>query len=205
MKKKSFILAAICLLFVSNNMYGQSLKDILNSAAVKDAVSSVAGKKELTAENLQGSWTFEKSACELKTGNILKGAGGSVISSQVEKKIDDLCAKAGIKEGKFSYTFNPDSTFTSELGKGKPMNGTYSFDAETQTLSMQFGKSLKLTNFDAKVTKVGDNINLLFNADKLLKLISTVSATSENSTLKLANQIATQYDGMLLGFELKKL
>lgn len=205
MKKKSFILAVICLLFISDTVLGQSLKDILNSAAVKDAVSSVAGKKGLTAERLQGQWTFEKSACELKTENILKGAGGSVISSQMEKKIDDLCAKAGIKEGKFSYTFNADSTFTSELASGKPMNGTYTFNPETQTLTMNFGKLLKLTSLDAKVTQSGDNINLLFNADKLLSLISTISATSQNSTLKLANQIASQYDGMLLGFELKKL
>ena len=46
--KKNWILGmAVCgILSVSDSAYGQSIKDILNSAAVKDAVTTVTGGKE---------------------------------------------------------------------------------------------------------------------------------------------------------------
>ena len=43
------------LLLIPGNMKGQSLKDILNSSAVKNAVTSVTGGKAVTFENLQGT------------------------------------------------------------------------------------------------------------------------------------------------------
>ena len=51
--KKNWILGmAVCgILSVSDSAYGQSIKDILNSAAVKDAVTAVTGGKKLTVEN----------------------------------------------------------------------------------------------------------------------------------------------------------
>ena len=50
--KKNWILGmAVCgILSVSDSAYGQSIKDILNSAAVKDAVTTVTGGKKLRSE-----------------------------------------------------------------------------------------------------------------------------------------------------------
>ena len=45
---------------------------------------------------------------------------------------------------------------------------------------------------------------LLFNSDKLLKLISFISSKSSNTTLNAISSLADSYDGMMLGFELKK-
>ena len=50
----------------------------------------------------------------------------------------------------------------------------------------------------------GNELTLLFNADKLLKFLSTVSSISSNTTLKAINKLASEYDGMMLGFDLKK-
>lgn len=56
MKKKLVFGVAVCgILSVSDSAYGQSIKDILNSAAVKDAVTTVSGGKKLTVEKLAGT------------------------------------------------------------------------------------------------------------------------------------------------------
>lgn len=56
MKKLLCMWMAVCgLLLIPGNMKGQSLKDILNSSAVKNAVTSVTGGKAVTFENLQGT------------------------------------------------------------------------------------------------------------------------------------------------------
>lgn len=205
MKNKSILLLFLGLFAAIVPVQGQSLKDLLNSETVKNVVSAVTHSK-LTADDLQGTWSYQKPACELESSDVLKGAGGSLISSQMEKKMDELCTKAGIKEGNFSYTLNADSTFTNTLPKGKPLSGTYSYNPETQEIALHYaiGKRLTVTTLEGKITKAGDNVNLVFNADKLMKLLSLVSSVTKSKTLNAVNQLASQYDEIMLGFELKK-
>ena len=48
------------------------------------------------------------------------------------------------------------------------------------------------------------NMDLLFDADKLLQLLTYLSSKSSNSTLQTLGNLAGTYDGMLLGLGLKK-
>ncbi|MCD7850471.1 MAG: DUF4923 family protein [Parabacteroides sp.] len=205
--KKNWVLGiAVCgILSVSDAAYGQSIKDILNSAAVKDAVTAVTGGKKLTVENLAGTWTYVNPGIQLEGDNALKNVAASVAASEMEKKLKEYCAKVGIVEGAFNYTFNSDSTFTNIL-KGKTMKGTYSFNPDEKTMELHYGKigKSKLTTMTAHVVLSNDELSLLFDADKLLDFLTKLSAVSKNTTLQTLNKLASQYDGMMLGFELKK-
>lgn len=206
MKKFLIFGGIVCgLLIAPDVMYGQSLKDILNSAAVKDAVTSVTGGKKLTVENLAGTWTYTNPAVQLEGDNALKNVAASVASSEMEKKLKEYCAKVGIVEGAFNYTFNRDSTFTCAL-KGRTLKGTYSFNIDEKTIELHYGKAgnFKMTTMTAHVVLTNDQLSLLFNADKLLDFLTKLSAISKNTTLQAINKLASQYDGMLMGFELKK-
>ena len=76
MKKLLCMWLAVCgLLLIPGNMKGQSLKDILNSSAVKNAVTSVTGGKAVTFENLQGTWMYVNPALQLEGDNALKNVG----------------------------------------------------------------------------------------------------------------------------------
>ncbi|MDE6172737.1 MAG: DUF4923 family protein, partial [Bacteroides sp.] len=48
------------------------------------------------------------------------------------------------------------------------------------------------------------NMDLLFNSDKLLKLLTFLSSKSSNATLNTISSLASKYDGMMLGFSLDK-
>ena len=206
MKKNWVLGVAVCgILSVSDAAYGQSIKDILNSAAVKDAVTAVTGGKKLTVENLAGTWTYVNPGIQLEGDNALKNVSASVAASEMEKKLKEYCAKVGIVEGAFNYTFNSDSTFTNVL-KGKTLKGTYSFNPDEKTMELHYGKigKSKLTTMTAHVVLSNDELSLLFDADKLLDFLTKLSAVSKNTTLQALNKLASQYDGMMLGFELKK-
>lgn len=56
----------------------------------------------------------------------------------------------------------------------------------------------------AHVVVTNDQLSLLFDADKLLDFLTKLSAVSKNTTLQALNKLASQYDGMKMGFELKK-
>lgn len=207
MKKLLCMWLAVCgLLLIPGNMKGQSLKDILNSSAVKNAVTSVTGGKAVTFENLQGTWMYVNPALQLEGDNALKNVAGSLAATEAEKKMKEYCAKVGIVEGVFNYVFNSDSTFTSALKRGS-LKGTYSVSPEDKTVTLRYtvgNKKLIVSTLTAHVILSGNELTLLFNADKLLKFLSTVSSISSNTTLKAINKLASEYDGMMLGFDLKK-
>ena len=140
MRKNWILGVAVCgILSVSDSVYGQSIKDILNSAAVKDAVTAVTGGKKLTVENLAGTWTYVNPAIQLEGDNALKNVAASVASSENGKEAEGLLCESRIIEGAFNYTFNTDSTFTSVL-KGRTLKGTYSFNADDKTMELHYGK-----------------------------------------------------------------
>ena len=56
----------------------------------------------------------------------------------------------------------------------------------------------------AKVNYTTQQMDLLFEADKLLKLITFLSSKSSSATLKAISSLADSYDGMMLGYELKR-
>ena len=190
---------------LSTSVEAQSLKDILKSAVVKDAVTSLTGGKELTSENLVGTWEYVNPAVVLEGDNALKNVAASAASGEIEKKLQTYCDKVGIKQGPFSYTFNNDNTFTC-LFKGKKLSGTYSLDKENKTIQLNFGKleKLQLLKQSAQVVLTNDQLALLFPADKLLDFIGTLSSISGSATLKAVNSLAEQYDGVKVGFELKR-
>lgn len=203
MKTKVLILL-MSIGFATANVTAQSLKDILTSQTVKDIVTSVTGGQKLTAENLQGTWVYENPALQLKDGNTFKNIAGSVATSEVEKKLKEYCTKVGIEEGEFNYVFNADGTFTSQL-KRMTLKGTYTFDSDASTMVLKYsilGKSL--LTLDADVVLAGDQLTILFNADKLLDFLSAVSSISNISALQAVNKLAGEYDGLKAGFDMKK-
>ena len=174
MKKLLCMWMAVCgLLLIPGNMKGQSLKDILNSSAVKNAVTSVTGGKAVTFENLQGTWMYVNPALQLEGDNALKNVAGSLAATEAEKKMKEYCAKVGIVEGVFNYVFNSDSTFTSALKRGS-LKGTYSVSPEDKTVTLRYtvdNKKLTVSTLTAHVVLSGNELTLLFNADKLLKFL----------------------------------
>lgn len=204
-RNRIFKLMVCALLFLVTGVQAQSLKDILNSSAVKDAVTAVTGGKQLSVENLAGTWTYVNPAIQLEGDNALKNVAASVAASEIEKKLNEYCAKIGIEAGAFNYTFNADSTFTSQL-KGRTLNGTYSFNAEEKTIELKYGKlsKLNLATMTAYVVLSDNQLSLLFNVDKLLDFLTKLSSLSDNTALQTINKLASEYDGMKLGFELSK-
>ena len=198
MKKYVLSLAVVsALLLVTTNVQAQSWKDLFNKDNIEKVVNAVTGNQTI---DMTGTWTYSGSAIEFESDNLLQKAGGAAAAAVAEKKLDEQLAKVGIKDGQVSFTFNADSTFTSTVGK-RTMTGTYSYDATDKVVHLRYFKFL---NMNAKVNFTSTNMDLLFNSDKLLKLIAFISSKSSSTTLKTISSLADSYDGMMLGFALKK-
>lgn len=197
MKKFIFWQLFIAALLMTNHSQAQSLKDLFNKENIEKAVNAVTGKSKV---EMTGTWTYTGSALEFESDNLLQKAGGAVAATAAEKKLDEQLSKIGIKAGQMSFTFNADSTFSAKVGQ-KTMKGSYSYNASTHKVNLKFAK---LIGMNAKVNSTSSTMDLLFESDKLLKLITFLSSKTSNATLKTIGTLADSYDGMMLGFSLQK-
>lgn len=201
MKKRILLLGGIVLALVYvPPVQAQSLKDILNSEAAQKILNTVKQANALQFEDLVGTWQYKSPACQFKSDELLQKAGGVALAESMEKKLGDAYAKAGIKPGSYSYTFNSDSTFVNQIGK-KKLKGTYSYDVNSGKLVLKY---YSLLASELQIAKAGETISLLFNADRLLQLVTWISSHSNTTALKTINKVAEQYDGMLLGYDMTK-
>ena len=201
----SIILMAGALCLAGQTASAQSLGDILKKVTgnetVKNVVETVTGTT--LPVDVKGTWTYSGTAVKFESDDLLKSTAASLAASQVEDKLDSYAANIGIKAGTFSFTFNEDKTFSATV-KGKSFNGTYTVSEDYKTISLQFGKAIGLKPFTATISATSGQLDLLFQADKLLELLVKLTSTSSNSTLKTIGSLVNQYDGMMLGLELKK-
>ena len=199
------IIMAGILCLAGQTASAQSLTDLLkkvtDNEAVKNVVENVTGTT--LPVDVKGTWTYSGTAVKFESDDILKSTAASLAASQVEDKLDQYVAKIGIKAGTFSFTFKEDNTFTATV-KSKSFNGTYTLSEDYKTISLQFGKTIGLKPFTAAVSATSSQLDLLFQADKLLELLGKLTSSSSNSTLKTVGTLVNQYDGMKLGLELKK-
>lgn len=236
MKKLVFI---VSLFFAfAMDMQAQSWKDMLgkvankvteevasnsnvNSNVLANVLGNIVGQSVPFSKALiEGTWNYEGTACVLESENALSDIGGTVVTSQVEDKLDGYLAKIGVKEGACSFTFmqNDSCRFTVN---GRNLDGAYTLDTENKKIDFSFlhGK-LKMQSY---VSYNVTDINIVFDADKLLELVKKVSTsvsdkssslsglTSSSSQLAAAgtalsamSSMLQNYDGMMLGMKLLK-
>lgn len=161
----------------------------------------LCGSSELTQDALIGTWKYQQPDCVFESENLLMKAGGAVAANKVEAELSTALAKVGIKSGSCSFTFNKDNTYTAVIGSRK-ITGNYTLNAKDQTITMTYLAGLG--TMTPKATLTNGKLCLLYESDKLLKLVSAVSALSGSTAVKTLGSIAGEYDGMYIGMQLKK-
>lgn len=198
MKKKTLLKSIWILLVmcgVSANAGAQDLKSILSGVA-----KAVVGNKATTASSIIGTWTYSGPECQFESENLLAKAGGEMAAKEVEEKMIAVYNKVGMNN--IRYTFNEDGTYSYQMKK-RTVTGSYVFDDAAKTITMTGKLGLKTV---AYVTVTGNDMSMVLKADKLMSILKTITgaASKVNSTAATINSVAEAYDGLMLGFELKK-
>jgi len=200
----------------SGDILGSVLGGMTGTTNTGDAVTSAGTSilndllgtllsKTITEKSFVGTWTYQTPEVRFESENLLAKAGGSVMASSIEQKLDNYLSKVGITKGVTTFTFNSDKSYTIQT-KGRVISsGTYTYDRNSQTLRMQgtFG----LLNQECFVGMDGTNLCLLYDADKLLTVVNSAASIlgQASSTLgSVASVFGQNYNGMKLGFSLSK-
>ncbi|MFV0390303.1 MAG: DUF4923 family protein [Paludibacteraceae bacterium] len=168
---------------------------------LNDIFDMVMGNAPLTQQNMIGTWNFQGTSCAFESANLLKKAGGEVVASQVEAKFDDLCKSMKISENNTNFIFNTDSSYTARIA-GVKISGKYTIDPQNNKVILSY--LMGMGHLNANVAVSSGKMQLLFDADSILKLMKFISQFTSNTSIEVLGKMADMYDGMLLGFDLKK-
>lgn len=195
MLRKGILFLAFFSCVFSMDAMSQDWKSLLGNVA-----KNVIGDKLTTSQSLIGTWKYVSPDCSFKSDQLLAKAGGEAVAVKVEDELDKVFKKLGTDA--CSYTFNADSTYTFTMKK-RTIQGTYSFNPETKTITMTSRLGVVQT---AQVAVTGTSMSLLFNADKLMSVLTALTrmVSKVSSAGATVDGLISNYDGLLLGFKLEK-
>ena len=208
--KKTFIMVAACSLLLSacGGISGMAGTDANTSATTSSSTStgnvlgnifsSVIGLDKLTQKSIIKTWKYNGPGVAFTSENLLAKAGGEIAASKIDESLSEHYNKLGMSASNTYIEFKEDGTFVAKI-KGKSWNGTYTFSESNGQLQLH-GLLLNLNGYLKKET---NGISLLFESKKLLTLIQTMSAFSGSQQASAIGEIAKNYDGVRLGFDLK--
>jgi hypothetical protein len=197
-KAKIGMLAIVCMIAASCGNMNQVLSAIQNGSVI-NAITSVIGLDKVSAQNLIGTWTYNGPGCAFTSENLLAKAGGEVAAAQIEEKVKPYYQQVGISASNTQITFNQDGTFSSKIA-GTNFSGTYTFNEASQQIKL---KGL-LLSINCYTKREINGISILFEAKKLLTVLQTMSALSGNANLQTIGDLSKQYDGVRVGFDMKR-
>ncbi len=194
--KKVFVMAALVLACTTGSSSSSSAAGSIISGILDNVIGSTTFKQ---ADLCASTWKYSSPGCAFTSENLLAKAGGEIASSKIESQLETYYKKAGFSNSNTYFKFNEDGTFESKID-GKSWKGTYTFDESTHAIQMK-GLLLSISGFATRNTS---GISLLFESKKLLTLVQTLTALSGNTTLSTIGNISKNYDGVRVGFDLKK-
>ena len=185
---------------VLSSSKSNSSQDDALTAGISSLLGSILGNSKLSATDIHGTWKYKGVDCVFKTENVLKKAGGEAAVAKVESKINDALKKLGVTSEALAFTFNADNTFEIKV-KGRSVSGTYDLDLENKKITLKY-KSVG--SVSPQIAKNGNTISILYDADKFLNFLTSISAVSTNATVASLNTLLKSYEGLLIGMELQK-
>lgn len=161
----------------------------------------LGASNKLTEADLVGTWNFQSVDCVFESENFLMKAGGEVAAAKVETKLNEVFGKLGVVPGACSFTFNSDKTYSAQVS-ALPLGGQYALDVANKKITLTYLAGLGVMT--PNIVKNGNSISLLYEADKLLAIAQKLAAMSGNASMQALAEIASSYDGMMIGLELRK-
>ncbi|MCI6503979.1 MAG: DUF4923 family protein [Prevotella sp.] len=207
--KKTLLVTALTL--CANGANAQ-FSDLLKNAASKvqsaasntnsstlSAISSIISSKLIpNSSQIVGTWAYKEPAVMFTSSNALKSAASSVVSKNIETKLQGYLSKVGISEGKMTITFADDKSFYVSRSGKKVATGTYSLTDSDVTLTFKGRRT------PCKVTPQLNNGTLVIVMD-VTKLKTFFEGIGSNvSQLATVTSLLKTMDGMKVGIRMTK-
>ena len=203
MRRNSILIAALLgMLLFSGSMNAQSLGDVLNSKSINEAVSKVSGTTSTKPQSIVGVWKYKGAACAFDSDNAITKMGSKVITDKIEEQLDIYCAQTGFNPGASNFIFTAKGAFVNTVGTQK-YTGSYTYNKANGALVLNYQQLT--VSINGNVTAENGTTSLLFDANKMMKLLSSMSnSTNAEATVKSISTMLNECKGVKVGFKIGK-
>ena len=204
MKKNMLKMAFVALgMMVCGNANAQ-LENILKSVAGETAanvVGNLLGTSKVSEKSLVGTWSYNQPCVAFESENVLTTVGSSMVSTKVEKTMQNGLTKVGFTSGKVVLTLKEDKTGIIKYN-GKAVDVNWAVDGTN--LKLTFPLLNKGVSMNAKLS--GSELQIAMKSDKLLTLLNAITekAGTFNSSLGTLNTLTKNVNGMYMGLKFTK-
>jgi hypothetical protein len=173
------------------------------SSLLGGVLSNVLSTDKVSTDDMVGTWTYSSPAVKFESENLLLKAGGTAASTTVQNKLAKYYKTLGFTS--MTLTVTSDKQFTLKT-KRLSLSGTLEQGTNDGEIIFNFTAlgTVPVGSYTAHVSISGSTMSFTFDASKMMALINTVSTYAGNSTLSTLNTLLQQYDGMKVGFTMKK-
>ena len=201
-----FFVMQSCTQLNYNSISGNVTDGSEGSSSTISTIGSILGNI-LSSDNVElsqlvGTWNYSSPAVGFQSEDVLKSIGGSAASAAIEQELASYYQKLGFNN--VVLTIDENATFTMKI-KGvsvsgdvvKGENGIFVFNFKA------FG-AINLGKLDVYTTLSGKTLSLTCDAKKFVEMAKKVTAVTNNSTIQSIMTLLDSYDGITVGFKLKK-
>lgn len=153
----------------------------------------------ISQDNIIGTWTYSSPKVIFESENILAKLGSDIASDKIEQTLGDQLSRIGFAKGKTTLTFNKDNTCSFTYGS-RTYPGTYKFDASANRLTIT--DAFGVGNVKCTACKNGNELYLLFDSNKVLSVLNTLSNSSLGNATTAS--VLGNYKGLKLGWSMTK-
>ncbi len=182
-----------------SGILGTLISSAASGSTITNIVEDVIGKNKMTAETLVGTWNYSEPGVAFTSESLLATAGGEVAATACKDKLATCYSQIGINASNTSFTFKDDGTFSAKI-KGTKCSGKYTFDEDSQAITLKI-LVLSITGYTKKDAA---GMSLLFDESKILTILQTVGKLSGSTAISSITSLASNYDGLQVGFDLSK-
>ena len=190
---------------ILKNMAGEAVNKATGNSTVgnvaADLIGNLLGTAEVTEKTLVGTWSYSQPCVAFESENVLASVGSSLVSTKVEKTMQNGLTKVGFTSGKVVMTLNEDKTGTIQYN-GKPVNINWAVEGTNLTLTFPIINKGVTMN----VKQTGGELQVAMKSDKLLTLLNAITekAGTVNSSLGTLNTLTKNVKGMYMGLKFTK-
>ena len=202
MKKiKSLPVALVLLAFVGvfTACNSSTLQTVFSGGTIANAFTSVIGLDKVTAHGLVGTWNYNGPGIAFTSKDLLSKAGGEVAATKIEKEVEPYYNKVGLTSQNTYAIFDADMNYCICLD-GHKFTGKYTFDEQNAKITLK----TMLININCYAKREYGGIALLFESKMLLTVLRTITSFSSDETTRKFSDLSKNYDGIRIGFDMKK-
>lgn len=173
-----------------------------SSSTLGNILGNIFASDKVELSQLVGTWNYAGPAVGFQSDDVLKKIGGSAASAAIEKELETYYNKLGLNNLILTIDENANFTLKAKLitFKGvveKGENGMFIFNIKA------FG-SVNLGWLEVYTTLSGKTLSLTCDAEKFVALAKKIMSITNNSTLQSVISLLESYDGVTVGFKLRK-